>query len=304
MALRRRPRASIVHFEARNGDSRRTCRSTRCTDRRRRAGGRRGALVARARRPRRQHGHARDAGRHDLLPGRERRWRALSRSGTATAGRARARPAASRSRPRWTPCWSSSSSRAASPRGHAWRTTSTSCRRVRPGRSRTRSASRTATWCTGSPRSTGSSARRLPARVQISESPVANVCDPNYTFVAKAPKRYLPSSDVYGSIRAGLVEVAGRYLGERAGGGWGRTPPRGTVLQSPSHGPPRARPRGRDRAPRPGTAQRHHGRGRRDASVTQRSSVMNRRSRGPASLRSGRTRATRGENACTPAPRS
>jgi acetamidase/formamidase len=52
---------------------------------------------------------------------------------------------------------------------------------------------------------------------QISESPVANVCDPNYTFVAKAPKRYLPSSDVYGSIRAGLVEVAGRYLGERSG---------------------------------------------------------------------------------------
>ena len=52
---------------------------------------------------------------------------------------------------------------------------------------------------------------------QISESPVANVCDPNYTFVAKAPKHYLPSSDVYGSIRAGLVEVAGRYLSERGG---------------------------------------------------------------------------------------
>ena len=52
---------------------------------------------------------------------------------------------------------------------------------------------------------------------QISESPVANVCDPNYTFVAKAPKHYLPSSDVYGSIRAGLVEVAGLYLSERGG---------------------------------------------------------------------------------------
>jgi acetamidase/formamidase len=51
---------------------------------------------------------------------------------------------------------------------------------------------------------------------QIAESPVANVCDPNYTFVAKAPKRFLPSGDVYGSIRAHLVEVAGRYLGERA----------------------------------------------------------------------------------------
>jgi acetamidase/formamidase len=52
---------------------------------------------------------------------------------------------------------------------------------------------------------------------QVSESPAANVCDPNYTFVAKAPKRFLPSGDVYGSIRAGLVEVAGRYLGERGG---------------------------------------------------------------------------------------
>jgi acetamidase/formamidase len=52
---------------------------------------------------------------------------------------------------------------------------------------------------------------------QISESPVANVCDPNYTFVAKAPKHYLPSSDVYGSIRAGLVEMAGLYLSERGG---------------------------------------------------------------------------------------
>lgn len=52
---------------------------------------------------------------------------------------------------------------------------------------------------------------------QISESPVANVCDPNYTFVAKAPKRYLPKVDVYGSTRAGLVEVAGHYLGERGG---------------------------------------------------------------------------------------
>ena len=108
-------------------------------------------------------------------------------------------------------------------RAHAvaagWRTTSTSCRRVRPGRSRTRSGSRTATWCTGSPRSTGSTTLDAYQLVsQISESPVANVCDPNYTFVAKAPKRYLPSSDVYGSIRAGLVEVAGRYLGERGGG--------------------------------------------------------------------------------------
>ena len=38
---------------------------------------------------------------------------------------------------------------------------------------------------------------------QIAESPVANVCDPNYTFVAKAPKRHLPSGDVYASTTGG-----------------------------------------------------------------------------------------------------
>jgi acetamidase/formamidase len=50
---------------------------------------------------------------------------------------------------------------------------------------------------------------------QISESPVANVCDPNYTFVAKAPKRYLPSPDVYGSTRNRLKEMAAAYRAER-----------------------------------------------------------------------------------------
>ncbi len=50
---------------------------------------------------------------------------------------------------------------------------------------------------------------------QISESPVANVCDPNYTFVAKAPKRYLPGTDVYGSARGRLKEMAAEYLRER-----------------------------------------------------------------------------------------
>jgi acetamidase/formamidase len=49
---------------------------------------------------------------------------------------------------------------------------------------------------------------------QISESPVANVCDPNYTFVAKAPKRYLPERDVYGATRARLVEMADAYRNE------------------------------------------------------------------------------------------
>ena len=50
---------------------------------------------------------------------------------------------------------------------------------------------------------------------QISESPVANVCDPNYTFVAKAPKRFLPSPEVYGSTRARLKEMAAAYRAER-----------------------------------------------------------------------------------------
>ena len=50
---------------------------------------------------------------------------------------------------------------------------------------------------------------------QISESPVANVCDPNYTFVAKAPKRFLPGGDVYASSRARLKETAEEYVRDR-----------------------------------------------------------------------------------------
>lgn len=50
---------------------------------------------------------------------------------------------------------------------------------------------------------------------QIAESPVANVCDPNYTFVAKAAKRYLPPGEVYGSARARLKEIAAAYTSER-----------------------------------------------------------------------------------------
>jgi acetamidase/formamidase len=50
---------------------------------------------------------------------------------------------------------------------------------------------------------------------QISESPAANVCDPNYTFVAKAPKRFLPHPHVYGSTRSRLSDTASEYLRER-----------------------------------------------------------------------------------------
>jgi len=50
---------------------------------------------------------------------------------------------------------------------------------------------------------------------QVAETPVANVCDPNYTFVSKIAKRYLPSPHVYGSIHARLRDAARAYLGER-----------------------------------------------------------------------------------------
>lgn len=50
---------------------------------------------------------------------------------------------------------------------------------------------------------------------QISETPIANVCDPNYTVVAKAPKRYLPSDRVYEGVRERLTEMAAEYRRER-----------------------------------------------------------------------------------------
>jgi acetamidase/formamidase len=46
---------------------------------------------------------------------------------------------------------------------------------------------------------------------QVSESPVANVCDPNYTFVTKVAKRYLPRGDAYGEMHALLNEAAETY---------------------------------------------------------------------------------------------
>jgi len=48
---------------------------------------------------------------------------------------------------------------------------------------------------------------------QVSESPVANVCDPNYTFVTKVAKRYLPRGDAYGGMHGRLNEVAEAYRG-------------------------------------------------------------------------------------------
>jgi acetamidase/formamidase len=46
---------------------------------------------------------------------------------------------------------------------------------------------------------------------QVAESPVANVCDPNYTFVTKVSKRYLPRGDAYQSTHARLKETADSY---------------------------------------------------------------------------------------------
>jgi acetamidase/formamidase len=53
---------------------------------------------------------------------------------------------------------------------------------------------------------------------QISKSPVANVCDPNYTFVAKAPKRFLPTGDVYRATHTRLREMATESQHERRRG--------------------------------------------------------------------------------------
>jgi len=46
---------------------------------------------------------------------------------------------------------------------------------------------------------------------QVSQSPVANVCDPNYTFVTKVAKRYLPRADAYGGMHGRLNEAAETY---------------------------------------------------------------------------------------------
>ncbi len=50
---------------------------------------------------------------------------------------------------------------------------------------------------------------------QASETPVANVCDPNYTVVAKLRKQYLPERTVYGGTHARMRELGRAYLAER-----------------------------------------------------------------------------------------
>jgi acetamidase/formamidase len=50
---------------------------------------------------------------------------------------------------------------------------------------------------------------------QVSESPVANVVDPNYTFLCKVLKRWLPERPVMGGVHARLRGVGQAYLAER-----------------------------------------------------------------------------------------
>jgi acetamidase/formamidase len=50
---------------------------------------------------------------------------------------------------------------------------------------------------------------------QVSESPVANVVDPNYTFLVKVAKTYLPRGDAYGGVHARLGEVGRSYSAGR-----------------------------------------------------------------------------------------
>jgi acetamidase/formamidase len=46
---------------------------------------------------------------------------------------------------------------------------------------------------------------------QAGEAPVGNVCDPNYTMVAKVAKAYVPGAVVYDGIHARLREVAASH---------------------------------------------------------------------------------------------
>ena len=48
---------------------------------------------------------------------------------------------------------------------------------------------------------------------QAVESPLANVCDPNYTSVAKIAKEYLPASGAMNGAHARLSAIADAYRG-------------------------------------------------------------------------------------------
>jgi acetamidase/formamidase len=48
---------------------------------------------------------------------------------------------------------------------------------------------------------------------QAVESPLANVCDPNYTSVAKLAKQYLPRAPAMDGVHARLSDLAATYRG-------------------------------------------------------------------------------------------
>ncbi len=50
---------------------------------------------------------------------------------------------------------------------------------------------------------------------QATESPIANVCDPNYTVVAKIRKGYLPDQRAYTGTHARLREISAAYRAQR-----------------------------------------------------------------------------------------
>jgi acetamidase/formamidase len=47
---------------------------------------------------------------------------------------------------------------------------------------------------------------------QAGEAPTGNVCDPNYTMVAKVDKRYLDGAMAYGDVHRRLRQAAVDYL--------------------------------------------------------------------------------------------
>jgi amidase len=50
---------------------------------------------------------------------------------------------------------------------------------------------------------------------QAGEAAVANVCDPNYTMVAKIAKAYLGGASAYGGVHGRLRAIAADYLAHR-----------------------------------------------------------------------------------------
>jgi acetamidase/formamidase len=50
---------------------------------------------------------------------------------------------------------------------------------------------------------------------QAGEAPVANVCDPNYTMVAKVAKQWLPGVEVYDGVHERLRATGATYLAQR-----------------------------------------------------------------------------------------